>query len=86
MRVLEKITVENFRSIRHQSLPLGQLNVFIGGNGSGKSNLVQAFRLMREVAQQNLANFSLERGADSLLRSWSFFWSLAKETSATGTE
>src|SRR6266404_1122455 len=67
MRVLEKITIENFKSIRQQTLQLGRLNVFIGGNGSGKSNLVQAFRLLREIAQQNLANFSLERGADSLL-------------------
>lgn len=67
MRTLEKISIQNFKSIRTQELALGRLNVFIGGNGAGKSNLVQAFRFLREVVQQNLANYSFERGADSLL-------------------
>lgn len=67
MRVLETIKIQNFKSIREQELHLGQLNVFIGANGSGKSNLIQAFRLLREIEQQNLANYSLERGADNLL-------------------
>lgn len=67
MRTLEKITIQNFKSIREQILDLGKLNLFIGGNGAGKSNLIQAFRFLREIAQQNLANYSLERGADSLL-------------------
>lgn len=76
MRILEKITIENFKSIRKQSLALGSLNVFIGANGSGKSNLIQVFRFLREIQQQNLATYSLERGADSLLHygrkvSWS---------------
>lgn len=67
MRILEKFTIRNFKSIREQTLTLDQLNVFIGGNGAGKSNLVQAFRLLREIQAQNLAAYSLERGADSLM-------------------
>lgn len=67
MRILEKISIRGFKSIESQELALGRLNVFIGGNGAGKSNLVQAFRFLREIVQQNLANYSLERGADSLL-------------------
>lgn len=67
MRTLEKITIQNFKSIREQILELGKLNLFIGGNGAGKSNLIQVFRFLREIAQQNLASYSLERGADSLL-------------------
>jgi predicted ATPase len=67
MRVLESIQIQNFKSIREQELALGQLNVFIGGNGSGKSNLIQVFRFLREIEQRNLASYSLERGADSLL-------------------
>ncbi len=38
MRRLEQLTINNFRSIRSQTLNLGMLNVFIGGNGAGKSN------------------------------------------------
>lgn len=67
MRALESIYIKNFKSIRDQELVFGPLNVLIGGNGSGKSNLVQAFRFLREISQQNLSRFSLERGADSLL-------------------
>lgn len=67
MRRLETIEIENFKSIRHQSLELSNLNVFIGGNGSGKSNLIETFRFLREIASGRLAAYSLERGADNLL-------------------
>jgi predicted ATPase len=67
MRTLEKLTIQNFKSIREQTLELERLNIFIGANGAGKSNLMQAFRLLREIQQRNLATYSLQRGADSLL-------------------
>jgi predicted ATPase len=67
MRVLENITIKNFKSIRDQTLELGALNVFIGANGAGKSNLVEAFRLVREIAGRRLAAYSLKRGLDRLL-------------------
>lgn len=67
MRTLEKLTIKNLKSIREQTLALGRLNVFIGGNGAGKSNLIQAFRLLREISQQNLAAYSLARGVEGLL-------------------
>lgn len=68
MRTLEKLTIKGFKSIRDQTLALGQLNVFIGGNGAGKSNLVQAFRMLREVVNKNLGGYSLQSGgADVLL-------------------
>lgn len=68
MRTLEKLTIKNFKSIREQKLRLGPLNVFIGGNGAGKSNLIQAFRFLREIVTQNLARYTaLKGGADTLL-------------------
>lgn len=68
MRTLEKLTIKNFKSIRDQTLALGSLNVFIGGNGSGKSNLIQVFRFLREIVNQNLAAYTgTKGGADSLL-------------------
>lgn len=67
MRKLEKLGIVAFKSIREQTLELGALNVLIGANGSGKSNLVQAFQFLREIRVQNLARYSLERGADALL-------------------
>jgi predicted ATPase len=68
MRTLEKLTIKNFKSIREQTLALGRLNVFIGGNGAGKSNLIEAFRFLRETINQNLAEYTgTKGGADTLL-------------------
>ncbi len=68
MRALEKITVKNFKSIREQTLELGLLNIFIGGNGVGKSNLIGVFRFLREIVNQNLAEYTATKGgADALL-------------------
>jgi len=68
MRTLEKLTIKGFKSIREQTLALERLNVFIGGNGVGKSNLVQVFRFLREILNKNLAGYTLTKGgADTLL-------------------
>jgi predicted ATPase len=68
MQTLKNLTVRNFKSIREQSLQLGQLNVFIGGNGSGKSNLVGVFRFLNSVAKGKLQSFTgIAGGADKLL-------------------
>ena len=56
MRTLETLTIRNFKSIRDQTLRLGPLNIFIGGNGSGKSNLIEVFRFLHEIVEQRLAS------------------------------
>jgi len=55
---MNRIHVRNFKSIRDQSLELGKLNVFIGGNGSGKSNLIGVFQLMNRVVNQELQTYT----------------------------
>jgi len=68
MRKLEKITIKNFKSIRDQTLELNSLNVLIGANGSGKSNLIEVFRFLHEAINQNLAGYTAKKGgADNLL-------------------
>ena len=68
MRTLEKLTIKSFKSIREQTLALGRLNVFIGGNGAGKSNLIEVFRFLREIVNQNLADYTgIKGGANTLL-------------------
>jgi predicted ATPase len=47
---------------------LGRLNVFIGGNGSGKSNLVGVFHFLNRVVAGDLQNYTGETGgADNIL-------------------
>jgi predicted ATPase len=68
MRTLQELTIMNFKSIREQRLRLNPLNVFIGSNGSGKSNLIEVFRILREIVNQNLAGYTAKKGgADALL-------------------
>jgi len=40
--MIEKIHIKNFKSIYDLELDVGRVNLFIGENGSGKSNLLEA--------------------------------------------
>ena len=40
--MLEKLRIKNFKSIIDDTINLGKVNVFIGENGSGKSNILEA--------------------------------------------
>jgi predicted ATPase len=54
MKTLRKIQVKGFKSIASTELMLRDLNVVIGANGSGKSNLIGVFRLLERVLSHNL--------------------------------
>ena len=45
------LAVGNYRSIGRLVMPLGSLNAITGANGSGKSNLYRALRLLADTAQ-----------------------------------
>lgn len=47
---LHSLSIEGFRSIRQLHLDLDNLNVIVGPNGCGKSNLYKAVRLLHEAA------------------------------------
>ena len=40
--MLKSVTIKNYKSIKELNLDLGRVNVFIGENGCGKSNLLEA--------------------------------------------
>lgn len=66
---IKKIRISGFKSIRDlKAFELRDLNIIIGANGAGKSNLVQVFRLLMSMALKNLQKFILENGgADNFL-------------------
>jgi predicted ATPase len=64
-RMLDRIEIENFRSIRDASLDLRALNVVIGPNGAGKSNLIGAFRLLSRILQGRLREYVAQQGGAS---------------------
>src|SRR6267143_5803855 len=47
--MLHTLAVENYRSLRSVVVLLGRLNVIQGVNGTGKSNLYKALRLLAET-------------------------------------
>lgn len=60
---IENITIKGFKSIENLvDLPMKSLNVLVGGNGSGKSNFVEVFRMINAMASGNFERFVLERG------------------------
>lgn len=67
MKTLRKVKIEGFKSIERAELELGDLNVVIGANGSGKSNLLGAFRLLERVLSGRLQQFVANNPPDRLL-------------------
>lgn len=60
---LDKITIKGFKSIKEVvDLDLTNLNVIVGANGAGKSNLISFFKLLSAFIHGNLDKFILESG------------------------
>jgi predicted ATPase len=61
---LDKLTIKGFKSIQSlEDFELTSLNVLIGGNGAGKSNFIDFFRLLRamlELPLPGLASANLQ--------------------------
>lgn len=44
--MIDRISVQGFKSVVQAEVGLGSLNVLVGANGSGKSNLIEAFGML----------------------------------------
>jgi predicted ATPase len=66
--MLITFAISNYRSIRKLVISLERLNLVTGPNGSGKTNLYRALRLLSEAAQGRiLSSLALEGGFSSTL-------------------
>jgi predicted ATPase len=66
--VLTTLAVENYRSLRRLVLPLARLTLVTGANGSGKSSLYKALRLLADAARNGaVAALAREGGLPSTL-------------------
>ena len=60
---IDWITVEGFRSIaRLEKLRLGPVNLLIGANGAGKSNLIDVFALLRALRLGQVGKYVAQSG------------------------
>jgi predicted ATPase len=66
--MLECLAVRNYRTLRDFVIPLGPLNLITGANGSGKSNVYKALRVLSDTAQGGVvASLAREGGLQSAL-------------------
>lgn len=64
---ITKIKVSNFKSFDELEVDLRPLNIVVGGNAAGKSNFLEIFRFLRDLAAHGLENaVSLQGGMEYL--------------------
>lgn len=56
MTLVREVSIENYKSIRKLTMELGRVNVLIGANGSGKSNILEAIALGSAASRNKLDN------------------------------
>ena len=62
-----KIRIANFKRFADQTVELNGFNLLVGANASGKSNFVQAFKFLRDIATHGLEDaISLQGGVEYL--------------------
>lgn len=65
---IKTLSIQGYRSIQNICLHLNDINVIVGSNGCGKSNLYQAVHLMAKAVKGELAEtLVLEGGMPSIL-------------------
>ena len=62
MSKLNSITIRGYRSIKDATLELRPLNVLIGANGAGKSNLISFFKMMNDLMAGRLQRYVASTG------------------------
>ncbi len=68
MAILRRVILNGFKSIKAMDLELRPLNLLIGANGAGKSNLVSFFKMLNEMMGGRLQQYIGTTGrAQSLL-------------------
>ena len=68
MTIVSRLCISGYRSLRDVRLDVGPLTVVTGANGSGKSSLYRALRLLADVAQGRvIQSLAIEGGLQSVL-------------------
>lgn len=63
MSAIDKITIKGFKSIKAlEEFDLKSLNIIVGANGAGKSNLISFFKLLRDLIDGKLNRYVRDNG------------------------
>jgi len=62
--VIKSISVTNFKSFENLDLEVDKFNVIVGANSAGKSNFIQIFKFLRDIANYGFKNaISMQGGS-----------------------
>jgi predicted ATPase len=64
---IESVSIEGHTSIESARVELGAINILVGANGSGKSNLIRALELLGHIADEDLGLYVERSGGASML-------------------
>jgi predicted ATPase len=64
---IERLELSGYKSVRHATIDFSALNVFIGANGAGKSNILSFFRLLSHSLDGKLDDFVGRHGGPNAL-------------------
>src|SRR5689334_2901476 len=67
---LDHFTARRYRSLREVDLSLSRLNVFIGANAAGKSNLLDALRFLADGVRDKDFNGAVRERGGPLALAW----------------
>jgi len=71
---ISKLVIKNFKSYENiafeNSNKLGDVNLFIGANASGKSNLVQVFELLKSIKKDGINKAVMQFGGISKIKNF----------------
>src|SRR3989337_1195613 len=68
MSIIKRLCIAGYRSLRDVRLEIGPLTVVTGANGSGKSSLYRALKLLADIAQGRIIqSLAAEGGLQSTL-------------------
>jgi predicted ATPase len=64
---IKNIKISNFKSFNEIDVTLGDLNIIVGANASGKSNFIQIFKFLKDIVTDGLEDaISLQSGIEYL--------------------
>jgi predicted ATPase len=71
MAALSKLCIQGYKSISGAAeIDFAPLNILIGANGAGKSNLISFFTLLNQIVAGNLQYFIQKQGGPDVFLSY----------------
>lgn len=69
--MITRLSIQHYRSIENLDLALGPVNVLVGRNGAGKSNIVDTVKFVRDALRYGLDQAITDRNGIASIRQWS---------------